>query len=314
MKEHSESPLDKEVSVTVDDRELATILGALRFHQAENLQGSSDIPDQAIRDIASDCGRLKPLSFDEVEGLCERINLDPKPRHTAEARTNGGQQDLGASSISIVGGGVAKAAPLGLHIAPPPGDPGVKPLFRIVYAIDIDASCPCEAARKTCEMMRDPASMPPILDVLDHCGNVTRVDLCETAEANPDAGKTNAGENHPGNEPVVIIAVSGGVADVLFKPMGVGVSIFDYDVEGEDAPSTDPDGKPCCVGEWPASEKTAFNKHWTIIKEAMRIAGRSYSRKWECPACKRTTTCSYEELAAVGSPYCVECDVEMRLD
>lgn len=71
----------RSIRVTVDERELATLLAALRFHQAENLQAGSEIPDHAIREIASDGGRLKPLEFNEVEGLCERLNLpgEPKP-------------------------------------------------------------------------------------------------------------------------------------------------------------------------------------------------------------------------------------------
>ena len=59
----------------VDDREMATILVALRFHQAENLQGSDEIPGQAIREIATDSGRLEALGFKDVDRLCERLNL-----------------------------------------------------------------------------------------------------------------------------------------------------------------------------------------------------------------------------------------------
>jgi len=64
-----------QVPLHVDDRELATILAALRFHQAENLQGTDEIPDQVIRDIATDDGRLEALSGGEVDLLCERLNL-----------------------------------------------------------------------------------------------------------------------------------------------------------------------------------------------------------------------------------------------
>ena len=155
--------------------------------------------------------------------------------------------------------------------------------------------------------------MPPILDVLDHSGNVTRVDLCETDRANQDAGRTKRGENHASNEPVVIITVSGGVADVLFKPAGVGVTILDYDVEGDEPSSTDPDGVQCCISEWPASERIAANAHWPIVKEAICASERPYSRGWKCPACGRTVHCSYEEMAEAGSPYCADCDTEMRL-
>ena len=69
------SHLKKEFALVVDERELATILAALRFHQDENLRCSSGIPDQTIEDIASNCGSLKPLNFDDVSKLCERINV-----------------------------------------------------------------------------------------------------------------------------------------------------------------------------------------------------------------------------------------------
>ncbi|MCK4374765.1 MAG: hypothetical protein KAX19_05525, partial [Candidatus Brocadiae bacterium] len=67
--EEERRPLD------LDGRELATVLAALRYYQDENLQGGAGIPDEAIRDIASDGGRLKPLDFDEVGQLCERLNV-----------------------------------------------------------------------------------------------------------------------------------------------------------------------------------------------------------------------------------------------
>ena len=67
--------MSKPIAVHIDERELATILAALRFHQDENLQAGAGIPGQAIREIATDGGNLEPLSFDEVDELCERVNL-----------------------------------------------------------------------------------------------------------------------------------------------------------------------------------------------------------------------------------------------
>ena len=64
----------KQFTFVVDQRELATILAALRFHQGENLQGGPDIPDEVIKGIASDGGSFKPLSFNDVNRLCEKIN------------------------------------------------------------------------------------------------------------------------------------------------------------------------------------------------------------------------------------------------
>jgi len=65
----------KHCTFVVDRRELATLLAALRFHQDENLQSRNEIPDEVIRDIASDGGSLKPLGFNDVNQLCEKINL-----------------------------------------------------------------------------------------------------------------------------------------------------------------------------------------------------------------------------------------------
>ena len=61
-------------ALAVDDRQLATILAALCFHQAENLQGDSCIADRAIEEIATDGGRLIALDFDEVESPRHMLN------------------------------------------------------------------------------------------------------------------------------------------------------------------------------------------------------------------------------------------------
>ena len=68
------SRLKKQFALVVDGRELATILAALRFHQDENLPAGREIPDQVIKDIATDGGSLKPLNFKDIDRLCERIN------------------------------------------------------------------------------------------------------------------------------------------------------------------------------------------------------------------------------------------------
>lgn len=65
----------KQCTFVVDRRELATLLAALRFHQDENLQNHSEIPDEIIKDIASDGGSLKALGYKDVNRLCEKINM-----------------------------------------------------------------------------------------------------------------------------------------------------------------------------------------------------------------------------------------------
>ncbi|MBC8218079.1 MAG: hypothetical protein H8E73_06400 [Planctomycetes bacterium] len=68
------SHLKERFALVVDKRELATILAALRFHQDENLQGATNIPDEVIKDIATGGGSLKPLDLKAVNRLCEKIN------------------------------------------------------------------------------------------------------------------------------------------------------------------------------------------------------------------------------------------------
>ena len=124
-------------------------------------------------------------------------------------------------------------------------------------------------------------------------------------------------KTHPEDAvPRVIIFVSGGVADVLFKPAGVAVSIFDYDTDGADDGdrlSKDPDGQSCCISAWPPSALVAGHKHWPLIKKARRSIEATSSRSWKCPDCQRAVRCSYEALADAGSPYCPDCGVEMAL-
>ena len=70
---------DNHRPLAVDDRQLATILAALRFHQAENLQSGAEIPDRDIEEIATDAGKLTALDFDEVEILCQSLNTIKTP-------------------------------------------------------------------------------------------------------------------------------------------------------------------------------------------------------------------------------------------
>ena len=63
------------------------------------------------------------------------------------------------------------------HIQPPPVEKGNEPLFRVIYVIDVNAADVLEAAKLTHQIMADPDSMPPVLEVMDHAGNVEKIDL-----------------------------------------------------------------------------------------------------------------------------------------
>lgn len=65
----------------VHRRQLATILAALRFHRDENVQGTGEIPDKHIQRLATDCGNLRPLDFDEITTLCRRLSAATRSVH-----------------------------------------------------------------------------------------------------------------------------------------------------------------------------------------------------------------------------------------
>ena len=119
-------------------------------------------------------------------------------------------------------------------------------------------------------------------------------------------------QNELSPDVTMILTVSGGMADVLAKPKGVAVVIYDYDVEGSDKSepnvSRDPDGQLCSIAEWVAMEEITGNTHWPAVQAAMDAG---YSRLWHCPDCCRTTRVAYEELAEIGTPICTDCDRPM---
>jgi hypothetical protein len=80
------------------------------------------------------------------------------------------------------------------RIEPSPKDHGSKPLFRIVYTIDVNGDSPQKAAEYAYELMADPESMRPVLDVIDDKGCVVRIDLsddtyCAAAEHLAEQGR-----------------------------------------------------------------------------------------------------------------------------
>ncbi len=70
------------------------------------------------------------------------------------------------------------------RIEPPPKDSGAEPLFRVVYAIDVNAADERKAAEQAWQMMRAKDAFDPILMVLDSEGKQTKLDLSEYLEFN----------------------------------------------------------------------------------------------------------------------------------
>ena len=67
----------------------------------------------------------------------------------------------------------------GLLIEPPPKEKG---LYRVVYEIDVTAPDKVKAAEDTWEMMQAKDALDPVLTVLDHKGNQTKLDLIDILE------------------------------------------------------------------------------------------------------------------------------------
>ena len=59
-----------------NDRETATILAALRYWQERTLPANPERAE-AIEEIATDGRTLDPLDEEEIDTLCEAINLSP---------------------------------------------------------------------------------------------------------------------------------------------------------------------------------------------------------------------------------------------
>jgi hypothetical protein len=68
----------------------------------------------------------------------------------------------------------------GLTIEPPPEETGKEPLYRVAYVIDVNASDVRRAAERAYQVMTDPESMAPVLQVIDHKGKTTVIDLSKT--------------------------------------------------------------------------------------------------------------------------------------
>jgi hypothetical protein len=70
------------------------------------------------------------------------------------------------------------------QIDPPPKESSGKPLFRVIYSIDVSGADIKQAAENAYEIMRSKESSAPVLVVLDNNGNQSTIDLSDTLEFN----------------------------------------------------------------------------------------------------------------------------------
>lgn len=61
------------ITLRVSAREFHTVLAALRYYQAQG-QGEPGNRSQEIEDLASNLGQVQPLTKEEIDRLCERMN------------------------------------------------------------------------------------------------------------------------------------------------------------------------------------------------------------------------------------------------
>jgi len=81
--------------------------------------------------------------------------------------------------------------PVSHIIAPPPEESGPEPLWRVIYTIDVNASDANKAALAVHNIMKDPESWAPILEVMDSQGHIARIDLSEMDNDRKKDKKTN---------------------------------------------------------------------------------------------------------------------------
>ena len=111
--------------------------------------------------------------------LCENDAVKEVPVSVAGASDQ--KRSLCAACEEVYTWGVqhGQMSKVGLQIDPPPKERGPEPLYHVVYMIDVNASNAHKAAACVSKIMRDPASMRPVLDVLEAAGRHTRVDLSQ---------------------------------------------------------------------------------------------------------------------------------------
>ena len=78
--------------------------------------------------------------------------------------------------------GMARKHPHGRMMTTPLQEKGSALIWLVVYTIDVIAADAPAAAAVAYQYMKDPASLPPVLDVADGQGKITRVDLAETKD------------------------------------------------------------------------------------------------------------------------------------
>ena len=65
--------MSKTSTISLENREIAAVMAGLRLIQRELPRG--EFLPQGVHDIYDNCGTLNPLSEDEIDELCERLDF-----------------------------------------------------------------------------------------------------------------------------------------------------------------------------------------------------------------------------------------------
>ncbi len=65
-----------------------------------------------------------------------------------------------------------------------------KGLYRVIYEIDVGANSALHAAKQVHDIMSDPESIPPVLDIIDDKGNKIRIDLSQRRKGQTSCKKS----------------------------------------------------------------------------------------------------------------------------
>jgi len=287
----------KSLALDISDRQLATILAALRYHQAENLQRTSEIPDHAIREIATDGGRLEPLSSQEIDRLCERINLAGEPmdwedcphdwEESSGPTTGAGAEywfrcrRCGATKYSCVEQDGSRSE----EVHPPDKDSDEAAQGRSPRKSDQSGA---ERPRNLARIIYDsyPSSDLLPLDPERDCRSLD--DLLErvtTQDIGDTLFKFFVTEIVEGGEGTLegairVLERARKDADAVLQALNLAQQ------------------RPGQLGNRMAHDHRSDHEHLRI---------------WRCSDCKRCLYRSYKKIAEAGAPYCPGCGREMRL-
>lgn len=197
-----------------DEAELAIILAALRYWQR-----SGDFTGAEIQSIASNDGAFEPLDNDEIDDLCQRMNLDNMPGFEPSALT----RLVGA--LHVEGLGDRDVSELDSIDAP-----------AVITALHENWSVLVQAAAAQPRKLSRYHRLHELLSDMIESGRLTEADIPDDYQAlvtSLELLGCIVEEPNP-KKPVVAVCIEGGVVNWVSADQPVDVISIDLDTEGCD--------------------------------------------------------------------------------